>query len=212
MSQRIRIFHKTYPNPHHELLPAFTLPHDGGCFVSGYNEMSDTISREVPYFMVSNKVVDSDELENIYEKMCYVVMCRYTNNGQTAFPSYQTIAKGMGVSRNTAIKTIKTLIEKGFISMENKFKGKVQKTNHYKINELSGGVNEEGVVQEVHPGSAGDALGWCTGRTGVVHEVGTEEEQYKKNKPKNNKSKNNKNGFISEEITTNKNEVEDYEW
>lgn len=133
--------------------------------------MSDYIDRqEIPYFQVSNDLVDGDALGNVYEKMCYVVMARYTNNGQIAFPSYNTIAKNMGVSRNTAIKSIKSLEDKGLLLVSNKFENSVQTTNRYTLNLLRG-------VQEMHYPSAGDALP-------PVQEVDTDKEQIKKNKLK----------------------------
>lgn len=133
--------------------------------------MKDRLSRsEIPYFQVGNALVDGDELEGVYEKMCYVVMARYTNNGGVGFPSYNTIARGMGVSRNSAIKAVKGLEAKGILVVENKFVDGVQKANHYTLGLLGG-------VHEVDWGSAGDALG-------VVHEVDTDKEQLEKEKEK----------------------------
>ncbi len=138
--------------------------------------MKETINRqEIPYFQVSNKLVDTDQLSNVYEKMCYIVMARYTNNGQAAFPSYSTIAKNMGVSRNTAIKSIKALTDKGVLTMKNKFIDGVQKSNTYTLNLLVG-------VQEVHYPSAGDALP-------PVQEMVTEEEQVDKEQDKKKQDK-----------------------
>ena len=72
-------------------------------------------ARQQNYFIISNWVVDKEEL-SIYEKMIYIVLCRYADN-QTSdcYPSLKTIAKKSDITKPTAIKYINKLIDKGYI-------------------------------------------------------------------------------------------------
>lgn len=70
--------------------------------------------RRYNFFMVGNDIADTEEL-NIYEKaICYQI-ARYSNNGNVAFPSYNTLAKKCGMSRRKAIETVKELVKKNIL-------------------------------------------------------------------------------------------------
>lgn len=70
--------------------------------------------RRFNFFMIGNDIADTEDL-NIYEKaVCYQI-ARYSNNGGIAFPSYTTLARKCGMSRDKAIKTVKALIEKNYL-------------------------------------------------------------------------------------------------
>lgn len=77
--------------------------------------------RQDPYFKVENVIFAREDL-SAYEKLVYMVLCRYANNNDGAFPSYETIAKGASVSRATAIRTIKSLVEKNLVEKETRLK------------------------------------------------------------------------------------------
>ena len=71
------------------------------------------------FFMMDNGIVDDYENFTMHEVLAYMVLCRYTSNDtQKCFPSYNTLAKRMRVSKPTAIKAIKGLVEKGIIKVE----------------------------------------------------------------------------------------------
>ena len=48
----------------------------------------------------------------------YAYLSRCSNQGSTAFPSYETIGRKSGTSRATAIRAVKALVEKGLIDKE----------------------------------------------------------------------------------------------
>lgn len=100
----------------------------------------------VPYFQVPNGIFDfdlniSDPKTNLprklspTEKLTYIYLCRCSNNGSTAFPSYNTIADKCGISRKTAMVAVKTLTDNNLISKQIRSKDyKHSETNIYSIN------------------------------------------------------------------------------
>ncbi len=81
-------------------------------------EKQDRIRMEVPYFQTPNTIFDI--LPDIQSKIigCYLARC--ANQGATAWPSYQTIADKCSMDRSTAIRTIKKMVEKGFLVKEHR--------------------------------------------------------------------------------------------
>ena len=77
--------------------------------------------RKFDFFMIDNDLADREDL-NIYEKMTYVVLCRYSNNS-SAFPSYPTLCKKTGIGKTKIVETIKSLETKGLIKKVIRFKG-----------------------------------------------------------------------------------------
>jgi predicted transcriptional regulator len=64
-----------------------------------------------------------DEYLNGYAKLCgvsatavYFVLCRHADRNQECFPSMETIAEKLGISRRTVITAIKTLVEWNIIA------------------------------------------------------------------------------------------------
>ena len=74
------------------------------------------IRMDVPYFQVPNAVFEIG-LDK-HELLIYFYLARCGNQGATAFPSYNTIAKKCGVSRSTAITAVKNLESKGIVEKE----------------------------------------------------------------------------------------------
>ena len=110
--------------------------------------------------MSPNIIIDIEGVLNSNEKLVYLILCRYGNNNTVAFPSYTTIAAKGEFSRPTAIKAVKGLIEKGFITKQTiKSKTGAYSRNLYEVN-----YNIPGVVKEVYQGGKGDL-------PGVVNEV-----------------------------------------
>ena len=67
-----------------------------------------------PFTMIENKTIRNKTL-TIYQKMVYIVLCSYANDKNVCFPSYQTIADGVGCSKRMVIKTMNDLVEMGVI-------------------------------------------------------------------------------------------------
>jgi DNA-binding Lrp family transcriptional regulator len=99
--------------------------------------------------MIENEIIDDNEL-TVYEKMTYIVLCRFARDGE-CFPSYETIAKRVGCSRQKAINVVKTLCEKGLISKVQRKNDEDEYTsNIYYINGFDN-TFEEGNQQELLP-------------------------------------------------------------
>jgi hypothetical protein len=105
-------------------------------------EKDDTLEGGFPYFITPNEIVDIEGAFTVYEKMTYFILCRYGNNGKVAFPSYNTIGRKGGFSKDTAIKAVRGLLKKGLISKETKRdkKGNYLSNNYKVIYTLPGGV------------------------------------------------------------------------
>lgn len=93
------------------------------------------------YFKVENAVIDSSEIfDNIYESHLFIVLSRFCNNNNIAFPSYNSLAELCYCSRSTIIKTMKNLEKKGLINKllrNKKIKDKtVYESNLYTINNI----------------------------------------------------------------------------
>lgn len=93
------------------------------------------------YFKVENAVIDNSEtFDNIYESHLFIVLSRFCNNNNIAFPSYNSLAELCYCSRSTIIKTMKNLEKKGLINKllrNKKIKDKtVYESNLYTINNI----------------------------------------------------------------------------
>ena len=94
------------------------------------------------YFKVENAVIDNSEtFDNIYASHLFIVLSRYCNNNNVAFPSYATLAKLCYCSRSTIIKAMNTLEKKGLINKlirNKKIKDKtLYESNLYTINNIN---------------------------------------------------------------------------
>jgi hypothetical protein len=76
------------------------------------------------------------------------------------FPSYNTIAARAECRRRSAIAHVKTLESKGFLTKRKRANNGMSSSNDYNLNLANSGVQEiHHLVQEIHPGGAGDSLG-----------------------------------------------------
>jgi len=69
------------------------------------------------WFYLENDLLDRDDL-TIYEKTVYIVIARYVNGENKAFPSYETIAKKGSMAKVQAKRVVKSLIQKGLLKKE----------------------------------------------------------------------------------------------
>ena len=121
--------------------------------------MTDRVvdGRKIPYVIVDKPVLEDVDLSP-YAKLVYVILCCFANNDtQQCFPGQGAIAKMAGISKPTTIKAIKSLTEKGYVRVDNRYdekNGTLRLTNLYTI-----------------LGSKGDCLGSKRGLLGVVNDV-----------------------------------------
>ena len=122
---------------------------------------------ETGFFQSPNCIFDVKDL-NINEKMCYLYLCRLADKEMTSFPSYSTMAEKMSVSRPTAIKSIKSLEEKGYVIVERRRIDKDRNlSNIYTVihpdqvihNGKGALPPNECVVKELYQGGKGALLG-----------------------------------------------------
>ena len=86
------------------------------------------------FFQTDNDIYDNTpEGMNHFEQCVYIYLCRCGNQGADAFPGYNTIARKCMIGRMTAIRAIRGLESKGFITIA-KSQGC---SNQYTLNPLT---------------------------------------------------------------------------
>jgi len=111
------------------------------------------------WFYLENDLLDREDL-TIYEKMIYIVIARYVNKEDKAFPSVPTIAKKGSMSARQVQMIINSLVKKGLIKKEpriNKY-NKSKTSNLYTLLSVkrnnSNKDKKGGVVHDMHyPGA-----------------------------------------------------------
>jgi Helix-turn-helix domain len=104
-------------------------------------------------FVVPVEILDFPDID-IYEQMAYMVLRSFTNaRDNSAFPSYETIAKLGRMSRRKAIYAVGSLIEKGLVTKETRLTtskhGRIRNTsNLYTVKRPAH------VMHDMHPQSA----------------------------------------------------------
>jgi len=69
------------------------------------------------YFTIPNSLIDDPTLP-LHAKAVYMALARYAHfQNQTCFPSYALLAKMLGISKRTVIRSIHRLEEKGYIEV-----------------------------------------------------------------------------------------------
>lgn len=114
------------------------------------------------FFMIDNEIVDDARLTH-KEMAVYMVLCRHLNQETgSCFPSLPTIGKKVGMSKNTVIKALNTLIEIGYVTKEKRSsKEQGDMSNVYYVNDVH---DLNGGVHQMNRGGSGD-------ERGGVHEV-----------------------------------------
>lgn len=75
-------------------------------------------NRKINFTIIENEIIDEPNL-NIYQKMAYIVLCRYAKDNQ-CFPSLATIASKLSCSKRKLQDTLKELQELGLIKIQNR--------------------------------------------------------------------------------------------
>lgn len=112
--------------------------------------------RKYGFFMIDNEVADDVRITH-KEMAVYMVLCRHLNQETgSCFPSLPTIGKKTGMSKNTVIKSLNTLIDIGYVTKEKRSsKEQGDMSNVYYINDVH---KLNGGVQEMNRGGSGDEL------------------------------------------------------
>jgi len=113
------------------------------------------------WFYLENDLLDREDL-TIYEKMIYIVIARYVDKEDKAFPSVPTIAKKSSMSERQVQTIINSLVKKGLIKREpriNKY-NKSKTSNLYTLLSVKRNQSDkdkgDGVVHDMHhPGEHG---------------------------------------------------------
>ena len=75
--------------------------------------------RRFNFTIIENDIIDDIERFDKNDLLCYMVLCRFANNETgECYPSYKTIAEKMRVGVSTAIKAVKSLIDKGVVEVQ----------------------------------------------------------------------------------------------
>ena len=113
------------------------------------------------WFYLENDLLDREDL-SIYKKMIYIVVARYVDKENKAFPSVSTIAKKGSMSRRQVQMIINSLIEKDLIKKESRISkyNKSKTSNLYTLLSVENNQSEKNkeveVVQDMHhPGAHG---------------------------------------------------------
>ncbi|MCL6087522.1 MAG: helix-turn-helix domain-containing protein [Actinobacteria bacterium] len=117
------------------------------------------------WFYLENHQLDRQDL-NIYEKMIYIVIARFVDRQDKAFPSVPTIAKKGSMSERQVQAIINSLVKKKLLKKEPRLNkdNKSKTSNLYTLCSVKGNQTEkEGdpeVVNDMHHPGEYDAPPW----------------------------------------------------
>ena len=107
------------------------------------------------WFYLENDLLDREDL-TIYEKMLYVVIARYVDKEDKAFPSVPTIAEKGSMSERQVQMIVNSLVKKGLIKKESRINkyNKSKTSNLYTLLSIkrnqSSKNNKKGVMHDMH--------------------------------------------------------------
>lgn len=107
------------------------------------------------WFYLENDLLDRQDL-TIYEKMIYIVIARYVNKEDKAFPSVPTIAKKGSMSERQVQTIINSLVKKSLIKKESRINkdNKSKTSNLYTLLSVKRNQSDndkvDGVVNDMH--------------------------------------------------------------
>jgi hypothetical protein len=142
-------------------VPGFLVKKNGlkGSRVMSSDNLRD--GRTKNWFYLENDLLDRQDL-NIYEKMIYIVIARFVNKEDKAFPSVPTIAKKGSMSERQVQTIINSLVKKKLLKKEPRLhKDKKSKTSNLytllsvKSNQPGKEIDTKVVNGMHHPGEYG---------------------------------------------------------
>ena len=107
------------------------------------------------WFYLENDLLDREDL-TIYEKMLYVVIARYVDKEDKAFPSVPTVAEKGSMSERQVQMIVNSLVKKGLIKKESRINkyNKSKTSNLYTLLSIkrnqSSKNNKKGVMHDMH--------------------------------------------------------------
>lgn len=141
------------------------------------------------FYQIDNEVIDKHiSVIGVYGLAVYNAIVRFANKNSNAFPSYQTLATTLGISRRKVIDSMNVLIEVGLIEKTKRTSESGDPTsNLYTLVNLKGGAcnalpsEQKGdQVHDMHYGSEQDA-------PGVVHDMHPNNKQLEQDLPEQEK-------------------------
>jgi len=148
------------------------------------------------WFYLENDLLDRQDL-TIYEKTVYIVIARYVNSENTAFPSYETIAKKGSMAKVQVMRVVKSLIKKGLLKKEarkNKTNGGSTSNLYTLLNPKLDNKDKKEGVSDRYPG-------------GIPQISGVVSHRYPNNTNIKNTNLNNVNRASSKEVVENSKNV-----
>jgi len=102
----------------------------------------------MPYIKVDNEFITTDKL-NWSEKRIYMILQMYAGADGKCFPSYETIAVAAGLKKRQVMYLVKSLSEKGWISIERRKDANGQHSNSYMLLDPFAPAVESSALQTV---------------------------------------------------------------
>ncbi|MFZ5996386.1 MAG: helix-turn-helix domain-containing protein [Nitrospirota bacterium] len=105
-------------------------------------------ARKKGWFRIENVLFERGDLD-LYEKIVYVVLCRFADDRDKCFPSLQTVATAAGCSKRKAADAINSLVAKNLILKTQRTSEEGDLTsNEYTILSAQAG-DQEGVLHDM---------------------------------------------------------------
>ena len=105
-------------------------------------------NRRFNFTMVENELLENEDL-GTYEKLLYITLCKFAGQENTCFPSRKTLAKLVSCSVKTIDNKLKSLIDKGLISKQERRNEKGEHTSNLYI--------IKGVAKQIRQGGETDS-------------------------------------------------------
>ena len=102
----------------------------------------------MPYIKIDNDFLTTDKL-TWSEKRIYMILQMYAGADGRCFPSYETIAAAAGLKKRQVMYLVKSLSEKGWISIERRKDANGQHSNSYALMDPLAPVMESSALQTV---------------------------------------------------------------
>lgn len=116
--------------------------------------MTNEQTKQRPFLMLYHDLLDSELLDNVYEKLVCIYLKKHCNSENTCFPSLQTLAKETKISVSKIKTTINALIKKGVVTKENRTrKDGGKSSNLYTLNDCKELWNKKETKKETVVGT-----------------------------------------------------------
>lgn len=118
----------------------------------GKDQVEVTDGRKHPFFVLDNDLIAVYGPKiGVYGVAVYNVLAFYANKKDMAWPSYQTIADHLGMSRRKVITAIDALIACGLVQKDNRYTASGDKTsNNYILVSLHDAGSKQGAPRGAH--------------------------------------------------------------